>query len=126
MTRIMNLLGAFHSQMIEMMGAMGIREVRRLRGEMGRAMVFNDLEAGSFAPLFGKRLEPSQAPTCQPQPMPDPRVYRDIAVDGPKPAPTLALPQPPEQIPGDPLHRLRGLRQVRRGVQLRGAPHARR
>lgn len=87
-TRIMNLLGAFHSQMIEMMGAMGIREVRRLRGEMGRAMVFNDLEAGSFAPLFGKRLEPSQAPTCQPQPMPDPRVYRDIAVDGPKPAPT--------------------------------------
>ncbi|MFA4837216.1 MAG: glutamate synthase-related protein, partial [Dehalococcoidia bacterium] len=31
--RIVNLIGSWHSQLIELMGAMGIREVRRLRGE---------------------------------------------------------------------------------------------
>jgi hypothetical protein len=33
---------------------MGIREVRRLRGEMGRAMFFEDLEREIFANM-GKR-----------------------------------------------------------------------
>jgi len=33
---------------------MGIREVRRLRGEMGRAMFFEDLEKDIFATL-GRR-----------------------------------------------------------------------
>jgi hypothetical protein len=37
------------------MGAMGIREVRRLRGEIGRAMFFKDLEHDNMAPLFGER-----------------------------------------------------------------------
>ncbi len=55
--RVNNLVGAFHSQIIELMGAMGIREVRRLRGEVGRAMAFDDLEKMSFAPLFGTRRE---------------------------------------------------------------------
>lgn len=54
--RIKNLVGAFHSQLIEVMGAMGIREVRRLRGEVGRAMLFEDLERNIFAPIFGERL----------------------------------------------------------------------
>ena len=36
---------------------MGIREVRRLRGEMGRAMFFEDLERETFGRLFGKRKE---------------------------------------------------------------------
>jgi hypothetical protein len=31
---------------------MGIREVRRLRGELGRAMFAEDLEKEIFAPLF--------------------------------------------------------------------------
>jgi len=53
--RIVNLLGSWHSQLIEVMGAMGIREVRRLRGELGRTMFFDDLEAESFSPLFGER-----------------------------------------------------------------------
>jgi hypothetical protein len=53
--RIVNLIGAWHSQMLEMMGAMGIREARRLRGEVGRAMFFDDLERDCFAPIFGKR-----------------------------------------------------------------------
>lgn len=54
--RITNLMTALHSQLIEVMGAMGLREVRRLRGEMGRAMLFEDLEQTHFAPIFGNRL----------------------------------------------------------------------
>ena len=53
--RIINLIGAWHNQLIEVMGAMGIREVRRLRGEVGRSMWFEDLEMESFAPIFGSR-----------------------------------------------------------------------
>jgi ferredoxin len=54
--RIVNLMGAWHSQLIEVLGAMGIREVRRLRGETGRAMFFEEIEAESFGPLFGSRI----------------------------------------------------------------------
>ena len=53
--RIVNLVGAWHSQLIEVMGAMGIREVRRLRGEVGRSMWFEDLEREHFGPIFGER-----------------------------------------------------------------------
>ena len=63
--RITNLLGSWHAQMIEVLGAMGLREVRRLRGELGRAMFFEDLERESFAPIFGNRIrslaEPGEA-----------------------------------------------------------------
>jgi glutamate synthase domain-containing protein 2/Na+-translocating ferredoxin:NAD+ oxidoreductase RNF subunit RnfB len=50
--RIVNLMASWHSQLIEVLGAMGLREVRRLRGEVGRAMFFNDLENEIFAPIF--------------------------------------------------------------------------
>ncbi len=50
--RIVNLMGAWHNQILEMMGAMGIREARRLRGERGRIMHFADLESDVFAKLF--------------------------------------------------------------------------
>ncbi|MFO7557091.1 MAG: glutamate synthase-related protein [Desulfobacterales bacterium] len=53
--RMINLIGAWHNQLIEVMGAMGIREARRLRGEVGRSMWFEDLELESFGPIFGKR-----------------------------------------------------------------------
>lgn len=53
--RIVNLMSSWHSQLIEVMGAMGLREVRRLRGELGRVMFFDDLERESFSPLFGMR-----------------------------------------------------------------------
>jgi glutamate synthase domain-containing protein 2 len=43
-SRIVNLMSGWHSQLLEVLGAMGMREVRRLRGEMGRAMFFEDLE----------------------------------------------------------------------------------
>ena len=55
--RIVNLMGAWSSQLLELLGAMGIREVRRLRGETGRAMFFEDLEAQTFERLFGKRKD---------------------------------------------------------------------
>lgn len=57
--RMINLMGAWHSQLLEMMGAMGIREVRRLRGEVGRCMFFEDLEREIFGPLFGTRRKDS-------------------------------------------------------------------
>ncbi len=55
--RIVNMMGAWQNQLLEMLGAMGIREVRRLRGETGRAMFFEDLEAAHFGRLFGKRKD---------------------------------------------------------------------
>jgi hypothetical protein len=54
--RIVNLAGTWHNQLLEMMGAMGIREARRLRGETGRCMFFEDLERESFGKLFGERV----------------------------------------------------------------------
>ncbi len=53
--RMTNLIGAWHNQLIEVMGAMGMREARRLRGEVGRAMFFEDLEEETFGRLFGSR-----------------------------------------------------------------------
>jgi len=38
------------------MGAMGMREARRLRGETGRALFFEDLEEETFGRHFGKRI----------------------------------------------------------------------
>ncbi len=55
--RIVNLIGAWHQQLIEVLGAMGIREVRRLRGETGRCMFFEDLERETFGRLFGRRKD---------------------------------------------------------------------
>ncbi len=52
--RIVNLIGAFHDQLLEVMGAMGIREIRRLRGEIGRSMRFEDLERDIFGHVFSR------------------------------------------------------------------------
>jgi imidazole glycerol phosphate synthase subunit HisF len=53
--RIINLVGAWRNQLIEVMGAMGIREAKRLRGEVGRSMWFEDLERENFGPIFGEK-----------------------------------------------------------------------
>jgi hypothetical protein len=53
--RMTNLIAAWHDQLIELMGAMGMREARRLRGDVGRAMFFEDLEEETFGRLFGTR-----------------------------------------------------------------------
>ncbi len=49
--RVVNLFGAWHNQLLEVMGAMGIRDARRLRGETGRSMFFEDLERSTFTSL---------------------------------------------------------------------------
>jgi glutamate synthase domain-containing protein 2 len=53
--RIVNLMGAWHSQILEVMGAMGIREARRLRGETGRAIFFDEIDKDIFGKLFQKQ-----------------------------------------------------------------------
>ncbi len=53
--RITNLVSAWRNQILEVMGAMGLREARRLRGEVGRSMWFEDLEKNHFGPIFGER-----------------------------------------------------------------------
>ena len=50
--RIINIIGAWRDQLLEVMGAMGIREARRLRGELGRAMFAEDLEKEAFAQML--------------------------------------------------------------------------
>ena len=50
--RMTNLIAAWHDQLIEVMGAMGMREVRRLRGDVGRAMFFEELEEETLWQAF--------------------------------------------------------------------------
>ncbi len=51
--RLTNLCGSWRDQLLEILGAMGLREVRRLRGETGRAMFEIDLEREAFAGIEG-------------------------------------------------------------------------
>ncbi|MFC1949283.1 glutamate synthase-related protein [Chloroflexota bacterium] len=51
--RVKNLLASWRDQMLEILGAMGLREVRRLRGEMGRAMFQKELEKEAFREVTG-------------------------------------------------------------------------
>jgi ferredoxin len=52
--RMTNLIGAWHWQLVELMGAMGMREARRLRGDVGRAMFKDEIEEEIYGPIFGK------------------------------------------------------------------------
>jgi glutamate synthase domain-containing protein 2 len=54
--RLVNLMGAWRDQLLECLGAMGMREVRRLRGEAGRA-IFQPQEEAAF-----RSLMPATAP----------------------------------------------------------------
>ncbi len=49
--RLINLLGSWHDQLIEILSAMGQRDVRRLRGDIGRAMFRDELEAEAFGDI---------------------------------------------------------------------------
>ncbi|NQE46730.1 hypothetical protein C5S31_11980 [ANME-1 cluster archaeon GoMg2] len=50
--RIINIIGAWRNQLLEILGAMGLREVRRLRGEVRRAIFFDDIEKETFDNVF--------------------------------------------------------------------------
>jgi hypothetical protein len=51
--RLKNLIASWRDQLLEVLGAMGLREVRRLRGELGRAMFQKDLEREAFEGITG-------------------------------------------------------------------------
>ncbi len=55
--RLVNLAWSWRNQMLEIMGAMGIREARRLRGETGRAMFYEDQESTVMKSIFHIRDE---------------------------------------------------------------------
>ncbi|MCX8183499.1 MAG: glutamate synthase-related protein [Crenarchaeota archaeon] len=46
--RIVNLISSWRDQLLEVLGGMGLREVRRLRGELGRAIFYRELEEKVF------------------------------------------------------------------------------
>jgi ferredoxin len=58
--RIVNMMASWHNQLLEILGAMGLREVSRLRGEIGRAMKKDDLDREIFATIFAP---PEAAPS---------------------------------------------------------------
>ena len=61
--RLINLLSAWRDQLLEALGAMGLREVRRLRGEWGRAIFRSEAEA-RFMQLFSQtRPNSAEMPT---------------------------------------------------------------
>jgi hypothetical protein len=66
--RVVNLVAAWHGQLLEVLGAMGMRDVRRLRGEAGRAIFREDIEKETFAHIFGEKLKT--------RPMKDPSVWQ--------------------------------------------------
>jgi hypothetical protein len=51
--RIRNLAASWRDQLLEVLGAMGLREVRRLRGELGRLMFQRELEREAFGGIEG-------------------------------------------------------------------------
>jgi hypothetical protein len=51
--RVTNMVGAWRDQLLEVLGAMGLREVRRLRGELGRAIFYEDVEREAFSDVLG-------------------------------------------------------------------------
>ncbi len=50
--RVVNLMNAWRDQMLEALGAMGMREIRRLRGEVGRT-IWHKTEEESFRQILG-------------------------------------------------------------------------
>jgi len=59
--RLVNLIAAWHAQLLEVLGAMGLRDVRRLRGEVGRAIFKEDIEKETFGQIFGPAAEKSNS-----------------------------------------------------------------
>jgi glutamate synthase domain-containing protein 2/Na+-translocating ferredoxin:NAD+ oxidoreductase RNF subunit RnfB len=73
-SRVINLMVSWRDQLLEVLGAMGLRDVRRLRGEMGRAMLADEMRGDFLTRLAGKTAPPGDEPT------------RSTAADGRAPA----------------------------------------
>jgi len=73
--RVVNLISAWRNQLLEVLGAMGLREVRRLRGEVGRGLFADDLIAEFHSEIApGGDADPvlSMEAPVGPQPAPAP------------------------------------------------------
>jgi glutamate synthase domain-containing protein 2 len=66
MQRVVNLINAWRDQLLEALGAMGLREVRRLRGETGRT-IWHTIEDANFRSILGGSAPASGYPRL-PQP----------------------------------------------------------
>jgi ferredoxin len=55
--RVVNMITAWHGQLLEVLGAMGMRDVRRLRGEAGRAIFLEEVEKETFGQIFGESVQ---------------------------------------------------------------------
>ncbi len=64
--RVINLMVSWRDQLLEVLGAMGMRDVRRLRGEMGRAMLTSQIRED-----FMERLQ-SKTSAAKSPPIPPP------------------------------------------------------
>jgi hypothetical protein len=51
--RLQNLVASWRDQLLEVLGAMGLREVRRLRGELGRTIFQAEMEREAFGGVEG-------------------------------------------------------------------------
>ncbi len=65
--RVINLMNAWRDQLLEALGAMGMREVRRLRGEVGRT-IWHSTEESAFRKGLGGSAPAGRYPRL-PQPM---------------------------------------------------------
>jgi glutamate synthase domain-containing protein 2 len=63
-SRIINLMLSWRDQLLEVLGAMGLRDVRRLRGETGRA-IFADQERRNFLERLKNKPENGSAPILE-------------------------------------------------------------
>ena len=129
--RIVNLIGAWHQQLIEVLGAMGIREVRRLRGETRPRDVLRGPGARDVRPLVRQTKElgnvtvstiestPPRGKTEGPEDFLARPEYAQVSREvRPRASP---LPQRNRQVQRAPLEQLPGLRPVRRSLRLRRA-----
>ncbi len=64
--RLVNLMVAWRDQLLEVLGAMGMRDVRRLRGERGRA-IFQAEEEAAFRALFPRTAPKPPDPPLAPE-----------------------------------------------------------
>lgn len=57
--RLLNLSNAWRDQLLEVLGAMGLREIRRLRGEIGRSILNSEAEQEAFGEIrFKEEVTP--------------------------------------------------------------------
>src|SRR5207245_11483397 len=62
--RLINLIGVWHDQLIEILSAMGMRDVRRLRGDTGRSMMDLELREQSFKGIRSEEHTSELNPGC--------------------------------------------------------------